>query len=118
MEELPPQLKHMVAQYQQAQQHAQALASQRKQLELLRLETQKALEALDKTPQEAAVYRTVGPLLLRANREELRKELEEERETLEIRIKTLERQEERVTERLRELEQKLEELLKRRKPEA
>jgi len=118
MEELPPQLKHMVAQYQQAQQHAQALASQRKQLELLRLETQKALEALDKTPQEAAVYRTVGPLLLRANREELRKELEEEKETLEIRIKTLERQEERVTERLRELEQKLEELLKRRKPEA
>jgi prefoldin beta subunit len=118
MEDLPPQLKHMVAQYQQAQQHAQALASQRQQLELLMLETKKAVEALEKAPQGAAVYRSVGPLLLRASREELKKELEEERETLELRVKTLERQEERVTERLRELQQKLEEALKTKKPEA
>ncbi len=118
MEELPPQLKHMVAQYQQAQQHAQALAAQRQQLELLMLETKKALEELDKSPQDATVYKGVGPLLVRASREELRKELEEQRETLELRVKTLERQEERVAERLRELQQKLEETLKTRRPEA
>lgn len=118
MEELPPQLKHMVAQYQQAQQHAQALAAQRQQLELLLLETKKAMEELEKSPQDAAVYKGVGPLLVRANKEELKKELEDQKETLELRVKTLERQEERVTERLRELQQKLEEALKTRRPEA
>lgn len=118
MEELPPQLKHLMAQYQQAQQHAQALSAQRQQLELLKLETKKALEELEKAPQDAAVYREVGPLLIRANREELKKELEEQGETLELRVKTLQKQEERVVERLRELQQKLEEALKTRRPEA
>ncbi len=114
MEELPPQLKHMVAQYQQTQQQAQALATQRQHLELTMLETKKAIEELEKTSPETPVYRSVGSILVRANRDELKKELEEQRETLELRVKTIQRQEERVVERLKELQQKLSEALRTR----
>ena len=112
MEKLSPQLRHQLAQFQQAQQQAQALMTQRQQLELLMRETERALEELDKLQEGAAVYKSVGTILVKSEREELKKSLSEQKETLDLRIKTLERQEERVVQRLREMREKLEGALK------
>ncbi|MDH5443337.1 MAG: prefoldin subunit beta [Hadesarchaea archaeon] len=112
MEKLSPQLRHQLAQFQQAQQQAQALMSQKQQLELIMRETERALEELDKLQEGAAVYKSVGTILVKSEREELKKSLSEHKETLDLRIKTLERQEERVVQRLREMREKLEGALK------
>jgi len=112
MEELSPQLRHQLAQFQQAQQQAQALMTQRQQLELLLRETERALEELDKLQEGAPVYKSVGTILVKSEREELKKSLNEQKETLDLRIKTLGRQEERVVQRLREMREKLEVALK------
>lgn len=115
-EELPPQLRHQLAQFQQVQQQAQALGLQRQQLELAMRETERALEELGKVEEGAAVYKSVGGILIKANREELKRELTERKETLDLRIKTVERQEGRVIERLREMREKLQAALKTRQP--
>jgi prefoldin beta subunit len=116
MEELPPQLRHQIAQFQQAQQQAQALTVQKQQLELALHETERAIEEMDKLEPSATVYKSVGGILIKAGRDEVKKELTERKETLDLRVKTVERQEGRVVERLREMRDKLQEALKSRQP--
>ncbi len=114
MEKLSPQLRHQIAQFRQAQQHAQALLSQRQQLELLLKETERALEELGKLPEDAVVYKSVGTLLVRSEKSTLQKDLTEQKESLELRVKTLQRQEERAVQRLREMHEKIDGALKGR----
>ncbi len=116
MEELPPQLRHQVTQFQQVQQQAQTLMAQKQQLELVLRETERALEELDKLQEGATVYKSVGSVLIKADRDAVKKDLTESKETLGLRIKTIERQEERVITRLREMRDKLQEALKARQP--
>ncbi len=116
MEEMPPQLRHQLAQFRQVQQQAQALATQKQQLQLTLRETERALEELGKLEAGATVYKSVGGILVKADREATQKKLSERKETLDLRIKTVERQEERVINRLREIRDKLQEMLKARRP--
>ncbi len=116
MEEMSPQLRHQVAQFQQIQQQAQALMAQKQQLELILKETEKALEELDKLQEDATVYKSVGSILVKADRAALKTELADDKEPLDLRIKTVERQEERVVTRLREMRDKLQEALKGKGP--
>jgi prefoldin beta subunit len=80
--ELPPQIQNQVAQLQQLQQQAQALAVQRSQLELS---------------------------LNEAN--QVKEELAEKKETFDVRLKSLQRQEERVQTRFQQLQQQLQKAL-------
>jgi prefoldin beta subunit len=116
MEELPQQLRHQIAQFQQAQQQAQSLTVQKQQFELALHETERAVEELDKLEPSATVYKSVGGILIKAGRDDVKKELTERKETLDLRVKTVERQEGRVIERLREMRDKLQEALKSRQP--
>ena len=112
MDELSPQARHQLEQFQQAQQQAQALAAQRAQLQSFITEIEEALEELSKVGEETPVYKAVGRLLIKRGKGEMEKELREEKETLELRVKVLSRQEERVVERIQEIRQKLQEMLK------
>jgi prefoldin beta subunit len=113
MEELSPQIRHQLAQFQQAQQQAQAIIAQRQQLEMLLKETEMALQELQKLPDDAVVYKSVGTILIRVGKQELEKSLVEEREELDLRIKTLTNQQERILNRIEEMRQKLEQALRR-----
>lgn len=90
--------------------------AQKQQLELILKETEKALEELDKLQENATVYKSVGSILVKADRAMVQKELTDDKETLDLRIKTVERQEERVVTRLREMRDKLQEALKTKGP--
>ncbi len=111
MGELPPQVQNMVAQMQQVQQQLQAVIAQRMQVEALLKETEEALEEVKKAPDDAPVFKVAGSILVRASKEEVIKELEEKKETYEVRINTLKRQEERLKERLAEIQKKLQSML-------
>lgn len=112
MRELPPQVQNQLAQFQQLQQQLQVLASQRIQLEAKLREITGTLEELGKLPAESPVYRSTGSLLVRVtDREALGKELEEQKETLEIRVNTIKKQEKSLGERYEQLQAKLSEAL-------
>jgi len=114
--ELPPQLQEQLARLQQLQQTLQAVMSQKQQLEIEVSETDKAVSELDKVTDQTPVYKSVGSLLVKADRQTLLTELKERKELLGTRITVLGRQEERTKERLKELQDKLQEKLRATSP--
>ncbi len=112
MEKVSPQIQHQLAQFQQAQQQTQMLLNQRQQLEVLLRETERALEEINKLPDDAVVYKSVGTILIKSEKPELHKGLTEQKETLDLRVKTIERQGERAVQRLKEMREKIDDALK------
>lgn len=116
--ELPPQIQNQIAQLQQLQQQAQALALQRSQLELSLNEANETLSELDKLEDTAVIFKTVGTILIRSNREGVKAELTEKKETYSVRLKSLERQEERVQTRFKQLQEQVKNALGAVTPQA
>lgn len=113
MVEMSPKLQSQIAQYQQLQQQLQMVVAQKSQYSLQLEEVERALEELGKTKGETPVYRSVGALLIRVEKpEELKKELEEARDTLGIKVKSMERQETQLKERFNGLRTELTKALK------
>src|SRR3989454_12817417 len=110
--ELPPQIQEQLGRLQQLQQTLQAVSSQKQQLEIEVSETDRALAELEKLTDTAVVYKSVGSLLLKSDRQTLLAELKERKELLGTRITVLGRQEERTKERMKELQEKLQEKLR------
>ena len=108
MKDISPQLQNQIAQYQQLQNQLQVLASQRMQLEAKLREVEGTLEELNKLTGETPIYKSIGMLLVRQDdREGLKKELEEHKETLTIRVKSLQKQEKALSQRYEDLATKI-----------
>jgi len=75
-------------------------------------ETDRALTELEKITGETPVYKSVGSILVKADRQALLSELKERKELLNTRVTVLGRQEERTRERLKDIQQKLQEKLR------
>ena len=86
--------------------------TQKQQLEIETSETEKAIAELDKVTDQTPVYKSVGSLLLKSDRQALLTELKERKELLGTRVTVLGRQEERTKERMKELQEKLQEKLR------
>ena len=111
MNELPPQIQNQLAQLQQVQQQAQALLQQKGQVEMLLRETERAIEELKKSPEDADVYRGAGELLIKTKREDVLKDLEEKKDNFDVRLKSLSRQEERIQQRFNQLQEQIKQAL-------
>ena len=85
---------------------------QKQQVELEVVESDRALEELKKIEQDNTVYKSAGPLLIKANREDVLKELEEKRDLLNTRTMVLGKQETRVKENLKEVENKINQMIR------
>lgn len=109
--ELPPQVQEQLVRFQQLQQTLQSVASQKQQLDAELNETDKALAELEKSTDETPVYKSVGSILVKSNRQNLLTELKERKELLTTRVTVLGKQEERTKERLKEAQEKLQERL-------
>jgi prefoldin beta subunit len=107
--ELPPQVQEELVRLQQLQQTLQAVVSQKQQLEMDMTETDRALTELEKVTGETPVYKSVGSILVKADKQVLLSELKERKELLNTRVTVLGRQEERTRERLKDIQQKLQE---------
>jgi len=105
--EIPPQLQEQIARLQQLQQTLQVLITQKQQVDLELTETDRALEELQKLSGDAVVFKSIGAVLVRKDKDALEKELSEKKELLGVRASVLGKQEEKTREKLRELEQTL-----------
>ena len=110
--ELPPQLQEQLVRLQQLQQTLQSVVTQKQQVELELSESDKALSELEKSTDDTPVYKSVGSILVKSNRQTLLAELKERKELLTTRVTVLGKQEERTRERLKEVQEKLQERLK------
>ena len=110
--ELPPWLKEQISRLQQLQQNLQAIMMQKQQIELEIVETERALEELNKTTTSDSIYKATGPLLIKSEKDTIEKELTEKKELANTRVMVLGKQELRVKENLKEVENKINQMLK------
>ncbi len=112
MKEIPPQLQNQINQFRQLQQQLQVITAQRVQMETRLKEVEVTLEELSKAEDKTPIYRSIGSLLIRAKeKDDVKKELEDQKETLAIRVKTLEKQEKSLAERYERMQQQISEAL-------
>ncbi|MBO3803249.1 MAG: prefoldin subunit beta [Candidatus Brockarchaeota archaeon] len=107
--EIPPQIQEQLARLQQMQQSLDALLLQKQQLELELSESESAVAELEKSAPGGDVYRQVGRILIKSDRDALLNELKERKELLTIRQTSLAKQEARLKEKLAELQAQLRE---------
>lgn len=110
--QLPPQVQEDLVRLQQLQQTLQVVVTQKQQLEIELNETEKALSELEKITDDIPVYKSVGSILLKAERQGLMGELKERKELLNARVTVLGKQEERARERMKELQDRLQQRLR------
>jgi len=105
--ELPPQVQNQLAQLQQLQQQAQAVMAQKGQIEGLNRETDAAIKELEKTPDDTVIYKSVGEILIKAEKAKLVEELKERKDMMDLRLKTMAKQEERIQSRFTQLQEQI-----------
>lgn len=109
--EMTEETKNLLAQFQAYQQQLQTILIQKESIKIQVMETEKALEELNQTKEKNA-YKISGQIMVLKPVEELKKELSETKEDLEVRIKALEKSEEKLKDKLKELQNKLKDVLK------
>jgi prefoldin beta subunit len=114
---ITPEAQQILIELQTFQQQMQTVLIQKESLNIQSIEMDKALEELKKATTED-VYKAVGPILIKSTKKDLEKELDEKKETIDLRLKSLQKQEDRLKEKLKESQEKFEEFLKtQEKPE-
>ena len=108
MNEIPPKLQNQIAQFQALQQQLNNILSQKFRLEAQLREAEMTIEELKKSAEDVVIYKSVGSLLIKApEKDAVLKDVEDDKETLEVRIKTLERQEKSMRDKYQVMQDQL-----------
>ena len=109
---LPPQIQQRLLRLQQLQQSLQGVMSQKQQLEMQLTEVEQASGELEKLDEKAVVYKSIGALLVKAEKDKVSTELTDRKELLKMRVDVLAKQEERLKTQVKELQGKLQQDLR------
>ncbi len=108
---LSPELQQKIQTLQGLGAQLQQLGQQRQQMEMLRSESDRARKALESAADDAPVFRTVGGLMIGDSKEAALSRLNDEAETLEIRLKRAKDQEAQLEEQFNSLQGELQSAL-------
>jgi len=100
-----------LGQLQMIEQNLQGLLMQKQQFQTQLIEIESALKELE-TAKES--YKIVGNIMVSSNKEDLKKDLNQKKETVELRIKSVEKQEKNLREKAGGMQS---EIVKELKPE-
>jgi prefoldin beta subunit len=109
---LPPQVQQRLLRLQQLQQTLQGVLSQKQQLELQLTEVEQATSELENLKETAVVYKSIGALLVKSEKDKVSTELTERKELLKMRVGVLAKQEERLRTQVKDLQEKLQQDLR------
>ncbi len=96
--------EHKIQQLTLLEQNLQNLIMQKQSFQIQLLEIESALKELEKT-QEA--YKIVANIMVKGDKEQLKKELNEKKEILELRISTIEKQEKKLKQKASALQEEV-----------
>ena len=106
---LPPNVQERLLRLQQLQQTLQSILAQKQQVEMEKTEVEQTIAELQKTADDAVIYKAAGSLLIKAEKPKVTEELVERKELLDTRSTVLARQEERMRSQIKESQTKLQE---------
>jgi prefoldin beta subunit len=105
--QLPPQIQQRLLRLQQLQQNLQGVMAQKQQLTMQLTETENATKELEKLADDAVVYKSIGALLVKAEKAKVSADLADRKELVKMRVDVLAKQEERLRTQVKELQEKL-----------
>ena len=103
-------LEKTLGEVQATNQQLQALLMQKQTLTVQSREVELALEEVEKANDD--VYKSIGPIIMKSSKEQLKKELAEMKEQIGFHVKTIEKQEKRIKDSLTAAQTKLQQLVK------
>jgi len=95
--EIPPEINQKIQELQLLEQRLQNFVMQKQTFQVELNETINAMEEVSKSKDE--VYRILGGIMVKTDKETLSKELEEQKKVLELRIQSIEKQEKSIEEK-------------------
>jgi prefoldin beta subunit len=104
---LPPQIQQRLLRLQQLQQTLQGVVSQKQQLEMQLTEVEQAESELKKLNETAVIYKSIGALLIKSEKDKVTTDLRERKELLKMRVEVLGKQEQRLRTQVKDLQEKL-----------
>jgi prefoldin beta subunit len=102
-------VEQVVAQLQMHNQILQTIAMQRQSLMIQQKEIESALNTVDTC--DSDVYKSVGPILVKSDKETIKKELEEQKEEIELKLKSFDGQEKKLKEKMKDMQEKLQDMM-------
>ena len=109
---LPPQIQQRLLRLQQLQQTLQGVMAQKQQLDMQLSEVEQATSELEKLDETAVVYKSIGALLVKSEKDNVTTELTERKELVKMRVDVLAKQEERLRTQVKDLQEKLQQDLR------
>jgi prefoldin beta subunit len=109
---LPPQIQQRLLRLQQLQQTLQGVMAQKQQLTLQLTEVEQAASELEKLTETAVIYKSIGALLVKSEKDKVTAELTERKELLKMRVDVLGKQETRLRTQVKDLQEKLQQDLR------
>ncbi len=109
--EVPEEVKQDIVAFQNLQNQLQLISYEKQQVSALLTNIENAKREVGEAGEGVEIYRAVGPVLVRKDKESVIKWLDSQKELAEIRLKTLEKQEEKIKNQLLALKKKIEEKL-------
>ena len=109
LSKLPPNVQERLLRLQQLQQTLQSILAQKQQVEMEKTEVEQTIAELQKTAEDAVIYKAIGSLLVKAEKPKVTEDLVERKELLDTRSTVLARQEERMRSQVKEAQTKLQE---------
>ncbi len=106
---LPPQVQERLLRLQQLQQTLQTILQQKQQVDMETSEIDQTLAELQKTTDDAVIFKSAGSLLVKSQKATVIQDLTERKDLLSTRTTVMARQEERMRSQLKELQTKLQE---------
>lgn len=116
-ENLPPELKTALVKYQELQDKLQRLLAEKSVIDSELKEVNRVLQELGSLPQDTPVYKIVSNLLVKVNKADVEKELNDRKEILELRSRTYQKQESTFRMQLEDLQKKIQELYNKYYPQ-
>lgn len=110
--QLPPQIQQRLLRLQQLQQNLQGVMAQKQQLTMQLTETENATKELEKLADDAVVYKSIGALLVKAEKAKVSADLADRKELVKMRVDVMAKQEERLRIQVKELQEKLQQDLR------
>ncbi|MEM2131417.1 MAG: prefoldin subunit beta [Candidatus Woesearchaeota archaeon] len=93
-----------ISQLQNIEQNINTLIGQKQQFQSQNLEIENALSQIETTER---VFRIIGNIMVESTKEESKKDLNEKKEVIALRLKTIEKQEEKLRQKANELQQEV-----------
>jgi len=109
LSKLPPNVQERLLRLQQLQQTLQSILAQKQQVDMEKTEVDQTIAELQKTADDAVIYKAIGSLLVKAEKPKVNEDLVERKELLDTRSTVLARQEERIRSQIKESQTKLQE---------